>query len=580
MAGVTAFLRRGPRVAGTAFDLRSRQAAVAAASPRVPPFRQSSADVISVVPPLQFGIGVEAELDYGLDPLGRFIRNDPRDGHYLALPYKLTPQQVLNILRSALAGDLWQQCMLTQLMLDTWPKFRMAQHRLRERAAYAKYVFHPYAEEGEEPSRRAVEKAKLVGRAFRSFAPNPFNDEGGASAMLYDLGDAILNGISVVELTWRTGKGAEMLPKSASWVHPRCFTFNNRGEVALFSNDYGRVAADPRLSQTELRVGTPPAWKFLCGQFKSRSGSSLGAGFMRPLAMAWAARQFCWEWALNTAKKYGSPFLDVTYERGMSGTKELEDLEAFLQKAGEKRTLLHPTGTTVVVEPAQSLGKENPQRYILEESDRLCLFLLLGQAGTTEQTPGKLGNDDTHAEVEDDRERGVAEWLARNPLRQFARAVVEMNYGPEEADVETPEPRPDFTRPLTAQEVGTLATALSTSRLCVRADELYPKLGLTQPDPGDTVAEGGQLVVLSEPMTQEEIADQQFEREQAMAGPQAKAQPVRVNVVKALGAMGEEELERFEDTLRSAEEAAGRGVVNGEWDAVKAALAERGVTKL
>lgn len=479
-----------------------------------------------------------------IQPVERTIRNDPRESFYWTLPNKLTPQQCLQMLRAALAGDLFQQFNLCQLMLDTWPTFRMAAHQLLESAAYMRYAVHPFAEEGKKPTKSAIDKADLVSRAIRSMAPDPFNDEKGFSGMVYVLGDAMLNGLSLVELLWeqkRGSAGIEWLPTSSAWVHPRHYTFSTDGFVTLYTDDSDRINSGVFGYRPGLR---PDPDKFLCAQFISKAGTTLGAGFMRPLVWYWSARQFNNEWMMQTAKQYGSPFIDITYKPGTLSTGpggELEKLNEMLKTAGPQRRLLHPEGTTAEIHQPSSLGKENPQRVLEEKADEACLFLLLGQKGTTTAVSGQLGNDDSHENVKEERKLGLANWLARNPLRQFARAVLRRNYG---SDDECPEVAPDTTKPLKTEQVGALATSISSSRMPVRADEFYKKVGFTQPEAGETVLVGGVLSIQGEALTDEEKFAQDLQKQQAQgeaqialqAEAQAAAGPVQASEkVKAIG---------------------------------------------
>lgn len=492
---------------------------------------------------LSRGTGIET-----VENNDRIVRNDPRESFWWTLPNKLTPQQCLQMLRAALAGDLFQQFNLCQLMLDTWPTFRMASHQLMESAAYMRYAVHPFAEEGKKPSPRAQEKADLVSRAIRGMTPNSFNDEKGFSGMAYNLCDAMLNGLSLTELLWKpvatSDHGREWMPVSSAWVHPRHYTFSTAGNITLYTDDSDRINS----GVLGYRPGQiPDEDKFVCGQFISKAGSSLGAGFMRPLVWYWSARQFNNEWMLNTAKQYGSPFIDITYKPGTVSTgpnSELEKLNEMLKTAGAQRRLLHPEGTTAVIHQPSSLGKENPQRVLEEKADEACLFLLLGQKGTTTAVSGQLGNDDSHENVKEERKLGVANWLARNPLRQFARAVLRKNYG---NDDECPNIEPDTTKPLKPEQVGAMMSSVSSSRVPVRADEFYKKLGFTQPEAGEVVMAGGEIMIQPEPMTQEEKFDQQLEQQVqqgeaqiALQGESEQGQPpakaserVNIRVIKA-----------------------------------------------
>lgn len=514
----------------------------------------------------------------------RYIHNDPRELWYLALPNKISPQQCVSILRSALGGDLWQQWQLLSLMLDTWPTFRIAAHQLREAASYVKYKVH--VEGGDDASKINKEKGKLVERAMKNFCPNQFNDEKGFTGMVYDLTDSLLNGLSMVELIWedRNSKefGRETMPRAAAWVHPRAFTFKNDGFIAVFDDNYNRLYANPQING---KVGTDPdPNKFILGQFISRSGSSLGAGFMRPLVWYWAARQFNSEWMLNHARQYGSPFIDITYNPETTSAQEKLDLEAMLASAGPQRRLLHKTGTAAIIHPASSMGADNPQRWLAKEADEAALFLLLGQTGTTTAVPGSLGNQDTHMSVKQERVEGLAQWTAKNPLRHWARAVINVNYGNSD---NTPELLPDFTKPLSVVEVAQMLSGLRSSGLPVRADQVYEKAGWTQPQKEELVYRDGQLLYMAEPVDEQEIRDQQQAQQEAEQAAMANgnqngpSQPIQGSspavktLAAALSRMGKKETGELDSLVKAAEGATHR---NGEWTRLQSRLKEIGIT--
>ena len=558
------------RVEGTEFAARTAlRQEILAKAPFLPSNQisnDSQVNYVNALPPFNKNPPKTALPSISADLEERAINTDPRELWYLALPNKLTPQQCLTLLRAALGGDLWQQWQLLSLMLDTWPTFRMASHQLREAAAYARYVVHPFAEEGEEPSKEAKEKAAMVNRAFRSMEPNPMNDEKGFTSMIYDFTDAVLDGLSLEEIMWeeRTTKkhGFEVMPRAAAWVHPRHFTFSNQGNLAVFDDQYARLYANPKLLNNGIKGQSPDPNKFITSQFISRSGSVLGAGFMRPLVWYWAARQFNNEWMLNTAKQYGSPFIDITFKVG-TPLNELQALDAMLKNAAPERRLRRPEGTTATIVPPTTMGADNPQRYIAEEADKQCLFLLLGQSGTTMPTAGALGNQDTHKEVSEEKMIGVAKWVAHNPLRQLARAILRLNYG--NCD-ECPNIEPDFTHPLSSQEVGQFATALTSSQLPFRADEVYKKLGLSLPEEGDIVIQKGEIKINGAPMTDEEKQEQQMQQQQAQMEMQ---QGVQQDADGGEEQEGEEEEpeEEPEDVQASQRRAkiGGEFGANGEW---------------
>jgi phage gp29-like protein len=426
----------------------------------------------------------------GFSPMERAVFSDPRELWYLALPEKMTPMQVAQLLRSALAGDIWQQWQLSRKMADTWPVFRKAAHELLEAVAYIKYRVQPHRRGSEPPTDRAVEKAKLVEKAMDSFQPDPFTDERGFSGMCYLLCDAVLSGISLVELIWRRDtESGEWLPRACAWVHPRHYTFDENGRLVVWSSE-ALIRSSPANVPAGYTANAPDPRKFICAQFLSWSGSSLGNGLMRPLAWAWAARMFNLEWMLNTAKRFGSPFLDITYKPGSLSDEDRKALDQMLQTAAALNHIKRPDTTSLNVVPPATVSGDNPQRVLEDKADEWCLYLLLGQKGTTIETPGRLGNTDVHASVKAERMLGIAQWLARGPLRAFARAVLLMNYG--NAD-DCPEITPDATRQLTLQERLNALGAFSFSKVPVRVDEMYATLGFTAPTEGDSVFVNGEF---------------------------------------------------------------------------------------
>ena len=512
---------------------------------------------------------VPANFGYTGDLEDRAIRSDPREMWYLAINGKITPAQAENIMRAGLGGDIWQKFMLERLLESKWPTFRMAFHQLREAVSYTKFNVIPHAEEGEEPTKEAKERAGLVSRAIKSMNPHPYSDEKGFSGMVYDLCNAFMLGVGMTEIIWekrRTSHGMEMLPRAAAFVHPRHYTFTYNGEFAVFDSDPNYDFDDPRgKANPPKRHTVPDQDKFICAQFSGSSGSSLTSGMMDPIVWLAVARVWCNEWALNTAKNFGSPFIDIVYRPGQSEQEERNKLAQFLKNAGAERRLIHPEGTLATIHPAQSLGSDNPQRYILEESDKQCLFLILGQAGTTVQTPGKLGDSGTHQDTKEERVAGLASWVARNPLRQFARAILRQNYGNDDM---CPEIIPDRTRPLGSAEVSTLVSSINASGMPVRADELYKKIGFSQPEPGDIIVQRGEVI---EMLTEEEKYEQQMEQQQAQMEMQQQGQePVagsqRVqpfDIAAVLHRCTPDQLREIEDMVTAAEKATH---LNGEAD--------------
>lgn len=521
---------------------------------------------------------------YESDLSARAVSNDPRESWYLTFPSKLAPKQVLQILRSALGGDLWQSFMLCQLMLDTWPMFAKCAHELRTAVSQTKFEVKPFTVPGAEPTKSAKEKADLVAMAMQSFAPDPFTDEKEFTGLVYHLTDPILNGTAIEEIIWRepqeAGNGRWVrLPRAASFVHPRHFTWGNDGRILLFDEEKTRYDWAPY--GLGRRAFVPDPDKFICGQFL-RSGGALGAGFMRPLAWYWSAMVFNKEWMLTFAQKYGQPFLDIAYKPGMNEA-EMAKLEDFASKAGNQGYLLHPEGSEVNIHPAGSLGPDNAQRHIKDEANEQCQLLLLGQTATTTPTPGKLGNDTQHGKVRREYVEMAAGWTAANPLKQFARQIVRVNYGEE---TEVPEFVSDFTEAASPADVAQTWNNRLSSGLPFDAEEYYKENSTKMPEPGDLIVVKGFIGRMGENDLTVEVGPQPLPapepgepgQGQGNLPNRAAGEPSEPSDIKAIiKAATREELKELRRLIVVAKEAPHQ---NGELAAVHAKVADIAARRL
>lgn len=391
---------------------------------------------------------------------------------------------------------MWQQWQLLSLMLDSWPMLSKCSHEIRQAVSAVRYLARPFvADEGDEAEDEAKDRADLVSRAMRGMVPDPASDEKGFSGTVYDMCDAMLNGLSMSELMWWE-RGGEMLPRASAWVHPRHFTFGNDGRLAVFDEMYNRLNW-----ATAYRPGLPPDNnKFLISQFRSRSGSSLGTGLMRPLAWDWSAVIFNREWMLGQAQRFGNPFLDLAYKPGTPQV-DIDKLNTFAQNAGSQGWMTHVDTATVQIHPAQSLGTDNPQVHMMRLADEHCMELLLGQSATTKATPGKLGNEGEKDKVKQAMVQGVAGFVAEVLSNQLARAVLRVNYGDDEL---CPTIEADFTEEADPVAQAQRDQVFLQAKVPMNMEEFYRRHNMQVPEEGDIVIVGGQVGAMGP--TDEEIS--------------------------------------------------------------------------
>lgn len=435
------------------------------------------ANLTEVMPP--FGPGINSAPQSNVnqhDLASRVLYNDPRDLWYLSLPNKLTPAQVLQIMRSALGGDLWQQWQLQKLMSDSWVMFRKCAHELRSTIAGVRFTVQPYAEPGKQPSSMAKKKAACVARGLKAWRPDPFTDEKGMPGMIYHLLDSVLSGVSLVELQWQVING-EILPRAATWVHPRQFTFSNGGRIAIWDmNMKAMVNPDPD--------------KFIVMQYLSDSGSALGCGLVRPLGQYFSFLVFNREWLAKFGEKHGSGFLKAFYGNGAT-EEDMKKLKGFVENAQANKWILLNKDLQEDAEytsPA-NLGPDNPHRAVMDMCDEAATMLLLGQTATTHGNKGSSGINNNNNQVQKgvltSRKEELAGNVAEAPLTQVARAICRVNFDGD--DTECPIILADMTEPLTAQEKGMVITALSTTKTPMMLDDYYELTGTQAPTEGAQV---------------------------------------------------------------------------------------------
>jgi len=94
----------------------------------------------------------------------RIIMPSFREKFHPFLNEKLDPAQVRGLLQSAFSGDPQSLNDLYVIMEDTWPRLAKNLHEIKKAASRADYIVQPFANQGEEPSPEAQDKAELFGR--------------------------------------------------------------------------------------------------------------------------------------------------------------------------------------------------------------------------------------------------------------------------------------------------------------------------------------------------------------------------------------------------------------------------------
>lgn len=565
-----------PRLAVNATDFTARTIRTAHVAATLPDIRTATKlpEISARRPyegtPLPVGTPRNGETGNGLP--GRHVASDPLGDWYLNLPDKIQPKQISMILRQALAGNIWQQTQLARLMADTWPTFAKCSFELRAAIASTKYVVHAYAKPGQKPSASAQAKADFVQDALDSFEPNRFKDEDGFNGMIFDLTDAIINGVSVTEMLWNED---ETNVRASAWVHPRNLAFLADGSLGIAN---AAESGNMSFSNTVRDELDQREEKYLVAKFKSKSGSFLGAGWMRKLVGYWVMIVYGRDFAMNFAQKYGNPFFDIAYDSNITNDAEIEKFVRFAEQAANQGFIVHPNNSTVEVGDAHGMAGDNAQIALMRLADEQCQYLMLGQTLTSAAPTngGTRAQGDVHMDVRSERIEEHCKWMAREILTmQFAESLLRVNYGKSYTGTskERPTIEADLSRPMTPGEQAEFWAKASSTKIPRLADETYKRAGCAQPQPGDLVISDLGITVMEEPVTATEKGqkdfDTQLEQQKAVHSEFGDPDGPDVGVQAALAGASAEELLELETLVVRAERATHR---NGEHTLVEEKL--------
>ena len=253
--------------------------------------------------------------------------------------------------------------------------------------AGAKYVAHPYTLPGQRPKPSATDKADLVNRAInQGFQPDRFADEDEINGMVFDLCEALPMGISIVEMIWNedavdpAGQN-ESLVRATAWVNPRNYTFTPDGRIGVANiAETGNQGYSNMVRPGEV-YNNPD--KFIVAKAKTKSGSPLTAGLMRTLADIWTIVVYGRDYARLYMQKYGNPFLDMSYDAGITDQAMIDQFERLAQMAANQGWCVHPNNSEIKITSAHSMGGDQAQIAMMKIADEACQLLFLGQTLTT-----------------------------------------------------------------------------------------------------------------------------------------------------------------------------------------------------
>lgn len=370
------------------------------------------------------------------------------DSHHPAAG--LTPGRLARILRNSIDGDPEDYLALAEDMEERDMHYASV---LSTRKVQVSGLEITVEAAGDDP--RSIEHADMVRLVVERDA---FQIE------LKDILDATGKGFSNTEILWDTSEG-QWLPKELKWRDPRWFTFDPvDGETPLLRDIGGDVPLKP--------------FSWIRHQSKAKSGLPIRGGLARSAAWAFLFKSFTLkDWAIF-CEAYGQPLRLGKYDPGATDRDKEILLEA-VTNIGVDYAAIVPQAMTVEFIKADIAGSHELYERRAEFLDRQISKLVLGQTATTDAIAGGHAVGRTHDKVRGDIEEDDARQASATLIRDLARPVVDLNFGPQKKY-----PRIRIGRPEDV-DVGQLVdnvVKLVPFGLRVSASVMRDKIGL--PDPG------------------------------------------------------------------------------------------------
>lgn len=285
--------------------------------------------------------------------------------------------------------------------------------------------------------------------------------------------DALGKAFSVNEIMWRRSE-RKWWPAEYKWRDPRFFVFDRETKSEL------RI-----LDEANASEGLPMApYKFIVHYPRLKCGLPIRNGIARIAAWAYLFKNYTIKDWLAFGEIFGMPFRIGRYGTAAKAA-EIDILKTAVANLGSDAAAVIPKSMEIeFIESVKTQGADGFFKVLADWMDYQVEFLILGQSGTTQGTPGKLGSDDTQNDVRKDIRDSDAKQLGKTISKDLIKPYVDLNYGPQEnyprVFFETAEP----------EDIEALSSALQKLvplGLRVEASVIRDRMGLPDPPEGAEV---------------------------------------------------------------------------------------------
>lgn len=323
----------------------------------------------------------------------------------------LTPTTLASILKEADAGAITRAMELAEEVEAKSPRILTGLQTRKRAVQRLDWTVTPASN-----STQDVKIAEFVRKNFTDC---------GLRKPIYHLLDAIYKGFATLWIQWRIDAGQiwlgglEWTPQTRWTYLPRTVSPSSPAPLTprlLTEREpiWGEELADER------------RWNWLIHTDCTRSTVPQRAGLWRTLVWYWMFGVFSLKDWLVFLDRYGLPFKLGKYPSGLD-PKEVDVLKAAVQAASDSGAVINDQVMLDIIE-TKGAGTDMHER-LARYCDEQITLAILGQVGTTQGTPGKLGNEEEQGEVRDELMQADAADLAETIQHQLVWPLVGWNFG-------------------------------------------------------------------------------------------------------------------------------------------------------
>ena len=372
------------------------------------------------------------------------------------LPEGIGPGRLAMIMRQADIGNSWEYMQLAEIMEERDPHYVAVLGTRKRQVGQLPISVEPVRDDADHNK-----QADFLREWLKT---------GVLQGALFDMGDAIGKGYSVLEIDWDVGP-KQIVPRALTWRPQRYFEI---------SQDDGDTV---KLREGEGFVDLAPC-KFIVHKHRNKSGLILRSGIARLVAWSWMLKEFgARDWA-TFVQNYGQPIRIGRYGPDISQEDREVLWTAIANIAGDCAALIPKDSEIEFVEQRNTTEGARLYREKCDWHDQQVSKAVLGQTTTTDAISGGHAVAKEHRLVQEDIERHDASLYGATLTAQLFAVMIGLNFPGAEDCPQCHIGRPDEV-PLS--EVVNTISRLAPFGLRVRTEDILQRLFMEKPKDGEDV---------------------------------------------------------------------------------------------